>query len=153
MMRLKLEQQETKLNQLFSKVESVADEETKAILSKFLCVRTSGYIEAALKALVNEFVSGSSPKCVQRFVNDKMRTVTNLKYERILNILSSYDDDWSRRFSELITEEQRAALNSIVSNRNNISHGENDSVSYELMKGYFEHAKHVVRTLKEIVKK
>jgi len=152
-MKFKLQSQEKKLDELFSLVEKIEEEEVKALLSKLLCVRTSGLIESAVKNLINEYIVGTSPKPVQDFVNKKMKNATNLRYEKLLEILAMYSIKWSESFADRINDEQRAALNSIVSNRNNIAHGENDSISFIIMKDYYKQAKVVIDTLKEIIKK
>jgi RiboL-PSP-HEPN len=152
-MRWKLDQQEKKIDNLFELVGKVSDDETKAILSKFLCVRTSGFIESSIKNLLNEYVQGSSPKNIQQFVSKKIKTITNLKFDRLAETLGLFSDNWKECFIEQITDEQKAALNSVVSNRNNIAHGETDSISYEIMKDYYLHARSVVDLLKIIIKK
>jgi Mg/Co/Ni transporter MgtE len=152
-MRLKLEFQEKKLDQLFLTVSQMTDDETKALMSKFLCVRASGFIESSLKNLINEYTSKSVPKPIENFVNTKIKNITNLKYDRLAEVLGSFNEKWKEDFCNQISDEQKAALNSLVSNRNNIAHGENDVISYELMKNYYRNTKEVVDILKKIVKK
>jgi hypothetical protein len=152
-MRWKLEQQEKKIDSLFELVGQVADDETKAVLSKFLCVRTSGFIESSLKNLLNEYIQGTSPKNIQQFVYKKIKTITNLKFEKLSETLALFSEKWKEDFVDMISDEQKASLNSIVSNRNNIAHGEIDSISFEIMKEYYKHARAVVDALKEIIKK
>lgn len=152
-MRWKLEQQEKKLDRLFQTVQNVSDEEEKALLSKFLCVRASGFIENSIRNLIGEFMLGTSPRQIQSYVNKETKYITNLRYDKLLEILNSLDRNWKETFESKITDEQKAALNSIVSNRNNIAHGENDAISYGLMKKYYERIKEVVDILKDIIKK
>lgn len=152
-MSLKIQQQEKKLDDLFKLVEAVTDDETKAVLSKFLCVRTSGFIETTIKNLINDYIDGTSPKKVQDFVNKKMRSVTNLRYDKILLVLDMFSSEWRDEFIAKTTDEEKSALNSIVSNRNNISHGEVDAISFVTMKLYYVQAKKIVENLKAIIKK
>jgi hypothetical protein len=103
--------------------------------------------------LINEYIDGTSPKTIQEFVNKKMKSITNLKYDRILSTLELFSNDWKNEFANKISEEEKAALNSIVSNRNNISHGDVDVISFEIMKAYYIHAKSISILLKKIIKK
>lgn len=152
-MRWKLEQQERKLDNLFKLVQGIEDEEEKAILSKFLCIRASGFIESSIRNLIADFTIGSAPKQIQSYVNKETKYITNLKYERLLDLLASFDNNWRDVFQNEITDEQKSALNTIVSNRNNISHGENDNISYALMESYYLRVKEVVEILKRIMSK
>jgi hypothetical protein len=83
----------------------------------------------------------------------KVKGVTNLNYERLHTTIKSLHSEWATDFEAITTEEQRSALNSVISNRNNISHGENDSISYELMRGYYKSIKEIVGHLKQIIRK
>jgi hypothetical protein len=152
-MKWKSEFQERKLDDLFRLFQSVQDEELKAYLAKFLCVRASGFIETSFKNLVNDYISGTCPKPIERYVSIKVKGITNLNYERLMITLRSLNIDWAAELEAKTTEEQRSALNSVISNRNNIAHGENDSISYELMKGYYKSIKEVVSHLKKIIRK
>ena len=152
-MRYRLEQQERKLDQLFQTIQEIEDEEEQAILAKFLCIRTSGFLETSVRNLIGEFMYKSSPQQIQSFVNKEIKYITNLKFDRLCQVLSNFDTNWKDQFIEQISDEQKASINSIVSNRNNIAHGENDSISYHQMVKYYENAKEVVAILKDIIKK
>jgi hypothetical protein len=152
-MRWRIEFQERKLDDLFNLFQSVQDEELKAYLAKFLCIRASGFIETSFKNLINDYINGTCPKPIQKFVSMKVKGVTNLNYERLHTTIKSLHSEWATDFEAITTEEQRSALNSVISNRNNISHGENDSISYELMRGYYKSIKEIVGHLKQIIRK
>ncbi len=152
-MKLRLESQEKRLDELFKTVEKVTDDELKSLLSKHLCVRTSGFIETALKSLISDYMSGTSPQPIQQYVTLKLKNVTNLRFEKLSEFLSTFNASWKQQFEIGMTDERRAALNSIINNRNNIAHGENDSISYLSMRDYYLHAKEVVMLLKLIIKK
>ena len=152
-MKWKLKQQEKKLDSLFELVNNVTNEEQKAYLAKFLCVRTSGYIESAIRNLINEFADKTTPKPIQSYVNKEVKYITNLKFDKLSNLLNSFDEDWKIEFEDKVNDAQKSAINSIVSNRNNIAHGENDSITYGSMKDYYTHCKEVVEILKSIIKK
>lgn len=152
-MKWKLEQQEKKLDNLFDLVQNVEDEEQKAILSKFLCIRASGYVESSIRNLITEFTDGSAPKQIQSYVGKETKYITNLRYDRLTILLGSFDSSWREDFEKKINDEQKAALNTVVSNRNNIAHGENDAISYNLMAEYYSRIKEVVEILKNIIRK
>lgn len=152
-MKWKLEQQEKKLDSLFLMCQKIEDVEQQAVMAKFLCVRASGFVESSFRHLISEYTDGTSPRQIQSYVNKKTKYVTNLNFEKILELLATFDNDWKESFVLAVSDEQKSALNTIVSNRNNIAHGENDSISYVLMTNYYERIKEVVDLLKSIIRK
>lgn len=152
-MRLRLESQEHQLDTLFSTVEKQPDDEIKAYLSKYLCVRTSGFLENVVKNLISEYVTGSTPKPIENYVSREMRNLTNLDDKKLCNFLKKFDPTWEENFLKEISERQKSSLRSVISNRNNIAHGNQDSISFIQMKQYYEDIKEVVQLLKGIIKK
>ena len=47
----------------------------------------------------------------------------------------------------------KSSLNTVISNRNNIAHGNQDSISFGNMKKHYETIKEVIKILDEIIKK
>lgn len=152
-MLIRIYSQQKKLDDLYTLVENIKEDELKALMAKFLCVRTSGFLESSLRNLINEYLYGTSPKPVESFVNCKIKRETNLKYDRLITILETFNRDWAIKLSKEITDDQKEALNTIVSNRNNIAHGENDNISYVLIKEYYNRTKEVIGLLTKIIKK
>jgi hypothetical protein len=152
-MRLKLEQQKRKLNSIFELSESIEDEEIKAYFAKLLCILTSGLLENAVRNLIDEMTSGTSPKGIQNFISTQTKYVTNLRYEKLYAFLNQFDPKWGKQLDEHTTDKMKSALNSLVSNRNNIAHGGNDSISYLIMKDYYSDILEVISILEDIIKK
>ena len=152
-MKWRLDQEEKKLDNLFDVVRNVKDEEQKALLSKLLCVRASGFVESSIRNLIAEFIDGTSPHQIQSYINKEIKYITNLRYSRLVEVLNGFDENWADQFASKINDEQKSALNTVVSNRNNIAHGEVDAISYTLMVEYYQRIKEVVFILKDIIKK
>lgn len=153
MMRWKLESQQKKLDELFLMVKNIKEEETQSHLAKYLCIRTSGFLEVAFKNLILEYITGTSHIEIQNYVNHLIKNITNLKEEKITKTLSLFSHEWSTRFKALISDQQISSLNSLISNRNNIAHGENDTLTFNSIEKYYEDTKEVVTILKGIIKK
>jgi len=152
-MRLQIENQERKLDVLFTTITAVKDDELKAHLSKYFCVRISGYLENVIKLLVSNYSEGSSPRAVSNYLQNDLKSVTNLSEEKMLRVLAKFSEDWSADFTERVTEQQMQSLNSIVSNRNSIAHGQQDNISHKVIKQYYDDLKQIVLILKDIIKK
>ena len=152
-MRLQIENQERKLDKLLENIDRVEDDELKAHLSKYFCVRISGYLENVLKILIASYSEGSSPQPVSNYLQNSIKSITNLSEDKIQNTLSKFSEDWGVNFSNRVTEQQVQSLNSIISNRNNIAHGQQDNISYKTIGQYYLDLKEIIKLLRDIIKK
>lgn len=152
-MRLQIENQERKLDELLKSIDTIKDDELKAHLSKYFCVRISGYLENVLKILVANYSEGSSPRAVSNYLQNDLKNVTNLSEERMQRVLTKFSEDWYTDFIGKVTEQQLQSLNSIISNRNSIAHGQQDNISYKVIGQYYTDLKGIVKILRNIIKK
>lgn len=152
-MRLVIENQERKLNQLLEKIDTVEDDEIKAHLSKYFCVKISGYLETVIKILVANYSEGSSPKQISNYIQNDLKSVTNLSEEKLTKLLKKFSDDWCSNFFDRISEQEISSLNSIISNRNSIAHGQQDNISYKVIGQYYTDLKSIVNHLRVTLKK
>jgi len=141
------------LDSLFKTADSIKEDEIKGHFSKYLCVKTSGLLETYIKAQVGEYASGTSAKPTSNFVKNKLKRLTNIDYKKINEFLNSFSPDWSRQFDDKLTDELKSSLNAIISNRNNIAHGNNDTITMEIMKRHYENMKTIINILEGIIKK
>jgi len=152
-MRLRLDSQERKLDSLLTQINSTQDDEIKAHLSKYFCVRVSGYLENVIKSLVAKYSEGSSPQAISTYVQNTMKHVTNLSEDKMTKLLKKFNEDWELKFIEKVTDQQLESLNSLISNRNSIAHGQQDNISYRYIGQYYSDVKCIVLILKEIIRK
>lgn len=145
---------EKQLDNLFRDVSIIDEgEEIKAHLSRYLCVRTSGYLENVFRILIANFCDGTSPQPVANYIVKRTKFITNLDYSRIRTLLSEFSLEWCEKFDSLITDQQKSSINSLVSNRNSIAHGNVDSLTFRDMTQYYSDTKQVCIILKDIIRK
>lgn len=150
----KLKIYEKQLDSLFAEVSQVQEGEiTKAHLSRYLCIRTSGYLENVTRILIAQFCDGTSPQPINNYIVNRTKYITNLDFKRLKALLSEFDPNWGIEFDERITDQQRSSMNSVISNRNNIAHGNQDSITYRDMANYYRDVKDVCNLLIDIIKK
>lgn len=155
-MRLRrLELQEQKLDNLFAEVAKMDETEMKAHLAKYLCVQASGYLENVIKELVAEYHDKTCKKETEKFINDKLKSFTNVDEKKIETLLTSFNTEWFKIFSSSVSEQQTQSLNNIVGQRHLIAHGkEGDSnISFYYMVQYYNDLKDIVKVLRLIIKK
>lgn len=152
-MNIKVTSYINKLDSLFVLAETITDDEVKGHFAKYLCIRTSGLVEIFFKTQIEDYATGTSPKPIVSFINHKFKTFTNINTKKINDLFETFSPEWQQQFDGKITEEQKSALNSVISNRNNIAHGNADSASLTNVKGYYLKVKEVLAILDGIISK
>lgn len=152
-MRLRLEIQERRIDDLITTMDAMQDDELKSHFAKYVCIKVSGYLENVVKTLVSKYIEKSCPSAIQTFVKNKMRNTTNLSTDKMLLFLENFDKNWRDKFEDEISEKASSSLNSIIANRNQIAHGGQDNISPRTIKEYYSDLKDVVKILQNTIKK
>lgn len=152
-MKIKRKAEESKIKDLYLLTSKIEDDETQAHMSKFLCVQSSGYLENVVKSLIESYLDKSCPQSVSRFVQKKVSNLTNLEFEKLCSFLDSFDSNWKLNFANQISDEQKAALNSIISQRNAIAHGNPSSITFNSINNYFKDLEDIIIILESVIKK
>jgi hypothetical protein len=152
-MRLKIDNIESSLNNLFIDVSKIEDNEIKSHLSKYLCLQASAYLENVIKTLISTYLDGTCPKPAESYIVLKVDSITNLDEVRLSNFLKLFSSEWENKFKKKLTDSQKASLNSIISQRNQIAHGKQSNISFSIIDNYYKDLKEIVIILKEIIRK
>ncbi|MGD2086648.1 MAG: MAE_28990/MAE_18760 family HEPN-like nuclease [Candidatus Aminicenantes bacterium] len=150
-MERKLAEQINKLDSIFGSVSVIYDEELLSHYAKYLCILTSGLIENSLKIILNDYSSKASAPNIANYLNNQFKNITNLKDSKIQSILGCFSQEWKEEYLSKISSEQKDALDSLVTNRNQIAHGHNVGITYVRVKEYYKQIKDVIYLLKEII--
>ena len=148
-------EQEEKLQRLFSHAKDMQDldeldDEAKSGFVSYLCIRTFGYIEWAIKTILKEHVR-TNMRDTQTFnyVNSQLRNL-RLRRAQIIELIGSFDGQWSEALKGRITGDHGDSLKAIVLNRNEIAHGGEPDISLRDLERYFKHAREVVGYVYEV---
>jgi len=152
-MRLRIETEEKKLDNLLEQIGRLDDDELQAHLSKYFCIKISGYLENTIKSLVATYSTGTCPYPIKTYIDGSVKGITNLSEDKLCKFLKRFNPDWETKFLSTVSEREIQSLNSVISNRNSISHGQQDNISYTYVSQYYSDLKGVVNKLKDIVKK
>ena len=131
--------------------EAGLDDELRSALSRFACVLASGYVEEAVRTIVGAWCNAKAHPYIQAFVGRKLDRFLNPKVGKIQELLGEFGQGWAERFSAELSDEERDAINSIVSNRHLIAHGRNVGISPVQVQAYFGACMQAVRKLDAIV--
>lgn len=144
---IKLFQEIQRLDHLFKKVSLIEDEEMKAHWAKYLCILVSGHIENAVKHLISKYASEKSHQFVSNYVNNNIKSITNMNNTKICSFLGSFSDQWREAYETIISDEEIDAVNSVVANRHNIAHGKSVGLSFVRMSVYYQNVSRVIEII------
>ena len=127
-MNIKVKQSIKEIDNAIQLAESQEDDELKSHLANLVCIRVSGLVENFLK--------------------------TNLKESKLRDTLGLFSTEWQEQFERFIQDNQqlKASLDSIITNRNNIAHGQHVSLTLKSVKQYYDDIKVVIMELEKIIK-
>lgn len=137
-----------RLDFLFSKATEVdKDPEVLAHWARYLCILTSGLLDVALPEICSEFTRARSHVYVTNFVRDSTDRSSNFKMERLLTIIGRFSPALAHDVDSVLTDEEKAAINSVVSLRNELAHGRNSGISYLMMVNYYKCVRQALRKI------
>jgi len=141
-----------RLDRVFQVSDKIDDDEARSHLARYLCVLTSGYLEEAIKILIQDYVTTQASPTVANHINSTTGNLTNLNSEKIGQLLSSFSSKWKDEFDSCLSEEEKDAINSVVANRHLIAHGRNVGVSYARIKDWHKDTKRVIDKIRLIMR-
>lgn len=134
-----------RLDATFERVKDVGDDtELQSDFAKYLCVLVSGYMEQAIVHIVLEHAREKGAPTLEHFVQRRTKRFANAKVSRILQLMGDFDPDWHKGLKDVIKDEQKAAIDSIVDQRNKIAHGGSVELTYRRIWRYYEQAQCVI---------
>ena len=140
---------EEKLERLFSQAWDMQDldeldDEAKSGFVSYLCIRTFGYVESAIKTILREHVrSNTRDNPTFNYVNSQLRNL-RLRRDQIIDLIGEFDKQWSDGLKSRITRDHGDSLTAIVVNRNEIAHGGDVDIRLPDLERYFGDAREVV---------
>jgi hypothetical protein len=127
------------VEELINRVERVDEaDELAADLSRYICVRTVGFLEQSITLCGRSIVSeawGAS----QRFGLSWLNTTFNPRTDAIVKFVHRFDERWAAEIETYLAENENGQkVNALIGIRNDIAHGRNQGVSRLRALEYFE---------------
>lgn len=140
-----------RLDATFDRVQGVNYEsELQSDFAKYLCILVSNYIERAVVELVLEHARRQDAPTLLRFVESRTRRFANANSARIQDLLGSFDPTWRQRLESILVDDRKAAVDSVVSLRNAIAHGQPVGVTYFRIKEYYQRVQDVIDQVADV---
>lgn len=109
---------------------------------RYACITSTGYIEVALRLVIQNYVQSKATAEIAAYVVRDMEAVQNPKAEKIVKVLRCFSDRWAVAIEDYFTAnpEVKDAIDSLMANRHLIAHGRPCSISLGRVESYFEQA-------------
>lgn len=151
--RAEVERQKQNIDATFSRASKqvpVDDAELLSDFARYLCVLVAGLLEQAVIELTLEHVRNHSEASVQGYAENRLRQFTSANAQRIMALMGTFDTGWRLDLEGYLVDERRAAVDSVVVLRHNISHGQFVGVTMATIKEYYPRVKHVINHIADL---
>jgi len=119
-------------------------DEVRSDLAKYLCVRVSGYIEQAVREILEQYAQTKAHERVARVAGRQVSRLQNPSKGHLLELVDAFDPEWKTQLETFLTDERDGALTSIMSNRHQIAHGGDSGITLVRLREWAKPAMEVV---------
>jgi hypothetical protein len=141
------------IDDLFSHINAfTGDPYDKSLLTFYLCIRVSGFIENCVRIILSEYSIPRSRDQVITFIGNKLKKFPNPTYGAMVMIAKEFDDKWSKGFKGLTTRQHQSSIESININRNQIAHGGTSSITIGDLYKYYQDVVEVIENFEATCK-
>ena len=126
------------------------DPETQAHWARYLCVIMSGFIENAVREIFGQYAHVRAQPSVARYVARSLESFQNPNMEKIVQVAQRFDDSWPSKILQSANDGGKEAVDSIVSQRHQIAHGRDTSLSLGTLTEYYKKAIRVLEYLESL---
>lgn len=146
---LELNKQHDRIVNLVSRASSsfAPDDEMLSEIAKYGCVLCSGFLENSISLIFSEFVkSNIQNQPIINYTNKCLNKIQNPKKGIIIELVKTFNFEWSNELEEFINQEERgASINYIITERHRIAHGDNSEITVNRLMIHFSKAIEVVK--------
>ena len=119
----------------------------ESYLARYLTVFIAGIYEKSIEEIVWEFASKSGLPEIENFVaNQVNKTFRNPDMGNIISLIRQFSSAWANQLNQL-DDIHKNAINSIITNKNNIAHGDPSLITFSDIKNYHRDASKVIEEI------
>ena len=86
---------------------------------------------------------------IVEFVSNQLRFVRGMRSSEILDLVKRFSEEWNKNLDKAFDHRVRSSLGNLTTNRNQIAHGEDVSLTLNELEDYYRDAKEAVRLVEE----
>lgn len=124
--------------------------EVQSHWARYTCIVMSGYIEDSIKELLRAYTLDKSHVRVFNFVSAQLNYFQSADTDNITMLINRFDNEWLSNFSSFLTEERKAAINSVVGNRHRIAHGLDVGITMNQLREWYPSVNEVIDHLTQL---
>lgn len=116
---------------------------------RYTCLLSAGYFEVALRLVIQKRLEKKATPEIQKFVIHSLQSIQNPKSKRFCEVVRSFSADWGDNLDRYFIENNdvKEAIDSLMTNRHRIAHGQSCSISVGQVTGYFRSADKAIEYL------
>ncbi|MEQ1557839.1 MAG: HEPN domain-containing protein [Methyloglobulus sp.] len=116
------------------------DMELQGHWGKYLCVLVSGFLENAISTVYIDFVSNAAAPHIVQYASKHLDKIQNPKSKKFVEVASQFKKEWGSDLEKFFSDypEYKEAIDSIMSNRHQVAHGKNTSISVHRVRDCLE---------------
>ncbi len=146
-----IDTQRKRLDALFEKSNEFSDNaELLSHWAKYLCVLVCGFLENSVEMCLAEYCKRHGDEKINNFVSIKLRSFQNPKMGKILELFGSFNKVWEERLKIESSDRISDSVNSIVTNRHKIAHGDTSNLTMSSLKAYYTDVVKAVEIMRRI---
>jgi hypothetical protein len=127
---------------------TAGDIELQSHWARYLCVLAAGFLENALFEVYSAVIRNGSNLAVARFASSRLEMISNPKSSKFLEIAGTFKAEWKLDLERFLDEDgRRDAIDSVMTNRHQIAHGDHSGITIARLKPYFEKSVAIVEFL------
>ena len=143
----------SRLRQLIDRTgKATRDIELQAHWARYLCVVAAGFLENGLQTIYSDFAGQSASVPVARYVSARLSRVSNPNAQRFVDVAGAFNPRWREELEEYLnadTPSRKDALDSIMNNRNQISHGGTTGITVHRVRDYLNRSVEVLEFIED----
>ncbi|ORC30660.1 hypothetical protein B4O97_17900 [Marispirochaeta aestuarii] len=151
-----IDSRQRRIDNLFKKVTVILkgdsyDIELIAEFTKYLCVLVSGHLEKSIYMCLLAYSSNHGSIEVRNYIDSNLKNFTNARTGKIESLLEQFNREWKSNLVEMRDyEEIKGSVNSLITVRHAIAHGNTIDLSMVSLTKYYDDTKKLIRKIFEI---
>lgn len=133
---------------------SASNPELGAYLAGYLVVMITGVFEHCIEYLVKRRATRWNDPELQSFVRSRIsQTFRNPTHDKIRDVLRDFSTAYLNDYDKQVNTRAREALNSLVTNKNWLAHGETESMTVTMsdVNNYYQTSKDIIEIMERIL--
>jgi hypothetical protein len=138
------------INDIDSAVTAGADSVSQSYFARYLVVYISGLYEQSIKEIVWEYSSTVGKLEIENYIANQVdKTFRNPDMDNIIGLVKKFSTSWAQKIIDL-DDRYKLAVNSIVTNKNQIAHGNVSGITLNDIKDFHRDATIVIEKIDEL---